>query len=101
MLLSELTAYLDREFSYPVALDTVLEDAGALEIEGPNTTDSQTLASILEPLGADSFESGDALFDTIYGNLSDDFIGRKFYDDRGGNQTAPSASPMDDRDQSF
>ncbi|WP_059058469.1 hypothetical protein [Halobacterium hubeiense] len=53
------------------------------------------------PLGADSFESGDALFDTIYGNLNDDFIGRKFYDDRGGNQTAPSASSGEDRDQSF
>lgn len=100
MLLSELTAHLETEFSYPVDLRTVIERSGDLRIEAPNAVDAQGLASILEPLGDDTVDSADELFDIVYGNLNDDFIGRKYYDDRGDNPTE-GTGPTDTENVSF
>lgn len=101
MLLSELPAYLETELSYPVELETVIEQAGTVEIEAPDAGDSETIASVLEPLASSSFESPADLYLTIYGSVGDDYIGRKFYDDRGSNPMEARRGPVDDRNVSF
>lgn len=100
MLLSELTAHLEEEFSYPVDLRTVIERSGHLQIEAPNVADAEGVDSILDPLGVDTLDSPDELFAVVYGNLNDDYIGRKYYDDRGENPGDASES-MDSENVSF
>lgn len=101
MLLSNVTEYLDADFTYPVELGMVLERAGSVHVEGANTDDAETLESILGSLGADTFGSADTLFETIYGNVSDDFVGRKYYDDRGSNPPDTEEGPREPENVSF
>lgn len=101
MKLSSLQSYLAQEFNYPIDMRSVLEAAGSVEIDAPNSDDSQTIRTILTPLGTESFESADVLYDTIFGNVSDEYIGRKYYDDRGGNQLEVHPGPADELDKSF
>jgi len=101
MLLSELTAYFEEEFSYPVEFETVIERTGDVQIEAPNASDTQTVASILEPVGYEEFESADSLFEAVYGNVDDAYIGRKYYDDRGGEHGETENQPRDENNVSF
>ena len=101
MLLSELADYLEAEFTYPVELDTVIERAGDVRIGDGDADDPETIGSALGSLGSHSFDSADALYKTIYGNVSDEFIGRKYYDDRGGNPAEVPGAPSDEEHVSF
>jgi hypothetical protein len=101
MDLSDVPGFLATELSYPVALDTVIKQIGNTRINGPNTDDTETIATILSPLRTDTFESPETLYETIYGNMSDDHIGRKYYDDRGGTQLDAYSGPTDDENVSF
>ena len=101
MLLSELAAYLDEEYTYPVDLDTVVERAGEVRIGDEAAEEQETIGSALGSLGSDTFDSADELFKTIYGNVGDDFIGRKYYDDRGGNPPETAEAPSDEEHVSF
>lgn len=83
----KLTDARDRfvsEFTFPVAYDTVVDQLGDVEIEGP-TNDPETVEEVLVRAETDSFYSADELFDAIIGSLSSDYVGRRFYDDRGPN----------------
>ena len=100
MLLSELPDYFEAEFTYPVELRTVIERAGDVQIAAPNDSDTQAIDSLLEPLGVDVVSSADELFAMVYGNLNDSYIGRKYYDDRGGNPT-DGDGPTDTENISF
>ncbi|MCT9094896.1 hypothetical protein [Haloarchaeobius sp. HME9146] len=101
MQLGNLEAYLETELQYPVDLDSVLDHIGSTEVEAPDTTGSETIETILRPLGTDTYNSATELLETILGNLSDEYIGRKFYDDRGGNQLEVKMGPTDEADVSF
>lgn len=101
MLLTELPARLDGKFSYPVELETVLDQMGSVQVEASDGTDTETIASILRPLGEDTFDSATILYETIYGNVSEDGIGRKYYDDRGGNVSGVDFGPTDEVNVSF
>jgi hypothetical protein len=101
MLLTELPARLETEFTYPVEIDTVIERMGTTEVETPDRTDPETVSSILLPLGGDTFDSASMLYETIYGNVSDDHVGRKYYDDRGSNVTEDGDGPSDEVNVSF
>lgn len=85
MLLSDLPPYLEGTFTYPVSVETVVETAGSIPIEGPVPGQDQDIESVLAPLGADRFDSPNELYGAIYGTLADPYVGRKFYDDRGTN----------------
>lgn len=100
MLHSELPTHLETEFSYPVELDTVIEQMGAVEVETQAGANAETVRSILQPLGTDTFDSPTILYETIYGNVTDDHIGRKYYDDRGGN-LGNDDGPIDEVNVSF
>lgn len=101
MLLSELAARVDDELAYPADLETVVDRMGHVRIEAPNGGDSEPLAAILGPLETDTFESSAELLETVYGNVSDDHIGRKFYDDRGGNPPDSDEGPRNETEVSF
>lgn len=101
MLLADLPAQLKGEFDYPVTLETVMERMGSVEVESHDCTDPATVGSILEPLAPDTFDSPEMLYETIYGTVGDEHIGRKYYDDRGGDHTTPDEGPRDDENVSF
>lgn len=101
MLLSDLPEFLDDELSYPIDLDGVLAEIGEVEIEAPNTNDSETINDIIGHLGDDAFDNPEQLFDTILGNVSDTYIGRKFYDDRSDNPIERRLHDDDSDDVSF
>jgi hypothetical protein len=74
----------DEAYSYPTDLDTVLETMGEETIESPNGTD-ETIAQIFSHAETRTYESPRALHDEFVSLLSDQYIGRKYYDDRGDN----------------
>ncbi|QGA81440.1 hypothetical protein [Halomicrobium sp. LC1Hm] len=80
---NDLRAYLDAELSYPVTLSTVRDRLGQVTVIAPDSDESETLASIVEHVDDDSYESADELFETVVSRLPDAYIGRKYYDDRG------------------
>lgn len=82
-----LTDARDRfvsEFTFPVERETVLDELGDVEIDGP-TDDPETVEEVLERSGVESFRSADDLYDTIIGSIGSEYVGRRFYDDRGPN----------------
>lgn len=96
-----LAGYLEEELSYPIDRDEVVERIGSVEIAAPDSDDSETVARIVEPLGRETYDSSDELYTTIIGNLGDEHIGRKFYDDRGQHNVDSSDAPEEERDVSF
>lgn len=101
MRLSELPVHLRREFQYPIDRASVIERMGETLVEAPDPEDSQTVEDILAPVGTESFETAFDLFIVLYGNVSEDYIGRKFYDDRGDNPMTVPGAPVDEEDVSF
>lgn len=101
MLLTELPTRLEAEFDYPVELSSVIERMGSVAVEAQDDTEPETVRSILQPLGTETFESSRMLYETIYGSVSDEHVGRKFYDDRGGNLAEYGDGPSDDLNVSF
>ena len=100
MLLTELPTHLEETLYFPIELEEVRTKIGDVQIEAPDNSDSVTIAEILEPIESDSYDSPDALFNTIFGTVNDDFIGRKFYDDRSPNPKE-AEGPRDEKDISF
>lgn len=83
--IEELPAFLTEEVVYPIDQGTVIERYGTIVIEAPNRQESNTIEGIIGTLSNETYDSPDELFDTIIGNVSDEYIGRKYYDDRGNN----------------
>ncbi|MEF8853115.1 MAG: hypothetical protein V5A28_11985 [Haloarculaceae archaeon] len=74
----------DEAYSYPIDRETVIETMGETTIESPNGS-GETVAETLERCGTDTFRSAQELNDAFIGTLPDEYIGRKYYDDRGDN----------------
>ena len=100
MKFRELSPFLESSFDYPVGSDLVVEKAGDVPVEAPDDDNSETIETILSRLGPETYESANELYTTIIGNVSDDYIGRKFYDDRGSDP-ADSWTEATDRARSF
>ena len=101
MDLGELRGFLETELAYPIDHASVVEQIGASEVEAPDAEETETVSSIIGSVGQDSYASAEELFTTILGNVSDEYIGRKFYDDRGSNPVETAAGPRDESDVSF
>ncbi|MEF8824727.1 MAG: hypothetical protein V5A27_00015 [Halapricum sp.] len=100
MKIGDLPASLEGELTFPIDQSSVIERIGAVEIEAPDAQETETVSAIIGPVGQETYASADELFTTIIGNVSDEYIGRKFYDDRGGNPPAASG-PTDEDEVSF
>jgi len=96
MKLEELPAYLESELTYSLSHDSVLERVGSVEIDAPDSDEAERISAIIDAVGQESYDSADELYEAIIGNVGDEFIGRKFYDDRGGNPIDTRPGPMDD-----
>jgi hypothetical protein len=85
-------------FEYPVSRETVIETVGDCRIEAPDSQSSETVTTVLNRGTESRFLSHTDLSDTIKCNLGDQYIGRKYYDDRGSNPLLAIES-MRDRNQ--
>jgi len=74
----------EQRYSYPVDRDTVIKTMGETTIESPTGEDA-TVAETLERTGTDRFTSAQELRDMFFSCLPEQYIGRKYYDDRGDN----------------
>jgi len=74
----------EQRYSYPVDRDTVIETMGDTTIESPTGEDT-TIAETFEHADTDQFRSAQELGDTFFSWLPEQYIGRKYYDDRGDN----------------
>lgn len=93
---------LEEEFEYPVDHATVLDRIGGATVDAPDDTDSETVDEILPADHDRVYETADDLYNSIYGNLDDSYIGRKYYDDRGANiDDGDYEESVEDLDQSF
>lgn len=81
---SDMQAVVDELLTYPVAHAAVIERVGALTISSPGG-DSVTVKEVLDSVEVEGYTTSEELYTAIIGNLDDSFIGRKYYDDRGGN----------------
>jgi len=72
------------EFSYPIGREEIIESAGDAEITAPTGT-SESVGDVLDRVETRTFRSARELHETILSNLGEQYIGRKFYDDRGTN----------------
>ena len=84
MRLSNARDRFVSEFTFPVEREAVLETLGNVEIEGL-TDDPETVSDVLDRTNSEEFHSADDLYDTIIGSIGSDYVGRRFYDDRGSN----------------
>jgi hypothetical protein len=89
MRLSETRDRFISELSFPVQRERVIEQLGDLEIDPPQG-DPETIGEILERADIRTFRSPDQLFDALVSFVGDQYVGRKFYDDRGGNTAIDS-----------
>lgn len=101
MNIGDLPGFLEDELQYPIDQASVLEQIGATEIRAPDRQKSETVSTIVGSVGLERYDSAQELFETIYGNVSDEYIGRKFYDDRSGNAPETSSEPRDEGNMSF
>lgn len=99
---NSLPTWIDEEFEFPLTTENVIDQAGDHEVDAPDSVNSETLAAILETGGDETYQSREDLLAAIRGNLSDEYIGRKYYDDRGCNpMTRERGVPRDTVDHSF
>lgn len=93
---------LKDEFEYPVDHATVLTQIGGTTVDAPDNNDSETVDEILVSDDDEIYETANDLFDSIYGNLDDNYIGRKYYDDRGANiDNSDYGGSVENQNQSF
>lgn len=84
MRLSNARDRFVSEFTFPVEKETVVDRLGDVEIEGP-TDNPETVEVVLERSGEETFQSAEALYDAIIASVGSQYVGRRFYDDRGSN----------------
>ncbi|MDS0301089.1 hypothetical protein NDI76_20340 [Halogeometricum sp. S1BR25-6] len=101
MKISNVLASLEDELTFPIDHDSVIRQVGAVEIDAPDAQETETISTIIGSVGQETYASADELFTTIIGNVNDEYIGRKFYDDRGGNSSEAALEPTDEVDVSF
>lgn len=83
MDIRDVSGWVETEVKFPVTARDLTEHAGDPRIEAPDQRYSEPLSTILDRSGETIFHTPTELLETIRGNLSDDYIGRKYYDDRG------------------
>lgn len=87
MRLTECRAFIEREVSFPVDHESLIDRIGDRSIEAPSG-EPESIAEVLERAGEPSYRSPGEVHATLLGNLGDAYVGRKYYDDRGANHHA-------------
>jgi hypothetical protein len=89
MRLPETRDLFAQKLEFPATRETVIESVGETELHAP-AGEHETIAEIVERSDTDSFDSADGLYNTLMSFAGEGFIGRKYYDDRGGSSVALS-----------
>lgn len=80
---SDTEQIIDELLEFPATHTAIIEQIGTVKITSPSG-DSVTIQETLDPVVEERYLTSDALYTSIIGNLDETFIGRKYYDDRGG-----------------
>lgn len=80
---SDTKQFIGESLEFPVTQTAVVDQIGSIELTSPSG-DPVTIREILDSVPEESYPSPDDLYTAIIGNLDETFIGRKYYDDRGG-----------------
>ena len=70
----------------------MLETVGDTELHAPGG-ENETIGDVIERCETEEFNSADSLYGSLMTFVCEEFIGRKYYDDRGG------VCPTQDDDQ--
>lgn len=84
MRLTELPGILDESLAYPTDLQTVRDQIGELELDAPDQGDTRTVGAVLNDIEVAKFATAAELYESIFANLPEGYVGRKYYSDRGG-----------------
>jgi len=82
MRLREVRDEIDERVDCPVDRSTVLDRIGNEKLEAP-AGESETFSQVLGRDGTETYYSTAELYESVLCNLSEAYIGRKNYDDRG------------------
>lgn len=97
---NQLEPYLGFALEYPVDADEVRRRLGLVEVSAPGVDAVTTIDDLLAPADDASFDSATALYEQLMCSLDEGHVGRKYYDDRGGEAPA-SDGPRDETNASF
>jgi hypothetical protein len=84
MRLPKTRDLFSRELTFPVSQTDVVDQVGDVELDAMYG-DPETIGEVLSRSGTSEYESVDELYDSLVTFLGDQYIGRKYYDDRGTN----------------
>lgn len=97
---NDIRDYLHDQVTFPADTESVLAEIGDIEIAAPDTEESETVESLLAGVDAETYESADELNQLLHSMLPDEYVGRKYYDDRSDEPQDRSVR-QDEEDQSF
>lgn len=83
MRVSKTRQLVEQACEFPIEHETVAASLGDVLLDCPNG-EAVSVASVLERSDHRRYGSADELYNVILGNLDESFVGRKYYDDRGG-----------------
>lgn len=84
MRLPQTRDLFTREFEFPAHRDAVIDGVGDVELDAMYG-EPETIAEVLSRTDQKEFDSVDELYDALITFVGEQYIGRKFYDDRGMN----------------
>jgi hypothetical protein len=83
MRYSETHQLFDQACTFPADHEEVVEQLGEVTLTTP-AGDTFTIREILEVTDEIRYQSVDDLYTALLGNLDEEFVGLKYYDDRSG-----------------
>lgn len=101
MRIQQLERYLNESLSYPTDIRSVCDTIGAVEIDAPSPSQNLPIQAILLDHENERFDSAEELYQTIFANLPEGYVGRKYYSDRGGHVDTEFDGWADELEQSF
>lgn len=82
--LSETRDLFTRELTFPATCEDVIESCGDVTLQAPGG-ESETIGDVFGRCESTEFRSTDELVGTLMTFISQEYVGRTGYDDRGGN----------------
>lgn len=83
MRYSDAHQLFEQACDFPTEHETVVTQLGEVVLTTPGG-ESSTVEEILERTDETGYQSADDLYASLLGNLDEDFVGVKYYDDRSG-----------------
>ncbi len=84
--LSETRDLFSKELTFPATCDEVIQTCGDVVLQAPGG-DNESIGDVLGRCESTEFTSTDELVDTLVMYVSESYVGRTGYDDRGSNPT--------------